>query len=272
MRRGRRKLASGSPPCRQWPRHRPLQGRAVGGAGSASYTRWAWCLPRPVLMPIERLTSRIGPALRLGALVTCLGVSAPAYGSAQAPAVTRDAVLRAEDARGRGPEGIEPILAGMQDPNLRSISIRAMGRLERPDLVRHLLPYFAEAPRRAIVAEALAQSLRGLPAPAQRSPTEQALLDSVSLLLRSRLARNSSPATLNVIARSVARLPFDQPSQARDAEAFLLGLIVPPRAAGESAEILEGVAHGLYALARARRTLGDLTPPAIVFLRSAAVF
>ena len=230
-------------------------------------------------MTPERLTSRtriaLGPSVlrRLIALVSGLGVGiAPVRLAAQAPAVTRDAVLRAEDARGRGPEGIGPILAGMQDPNLRSISIRAMGRLERPDLVRYLVPYFAEAPRRAIVAEALAQSLRGLPPRAQRSSTEQALLDSVSLLLRSPVARNSSPATLNVIARSLARLPFDQPGQARAAEAFLVGLIVPPRAAAENVEMLEGVAHGLYSLARARRTLGDLTPPAIVFLRSAAVF
>ena len=225
-------------------------------------------------MTIERLTSRIGPApclslLTLIALVSGLGVGvAPAQG----PAVTRDAVLRAEDARGRGPEGIGPILAGLQDPSLRAISIRAIGRLERPDLVRHLVPYFAEAPRRAIVAEALAQSLRGLPAPALRSPADQALLDSVSLLLRSRAARISGPTTLRDIARSLGRLPFDQPSQARDAEAFLLSLVVPPRAARETVEVLEGVAHGLYSLARARRTLGDLSEPAVVFLRSAAVF
>ena len=225
------------------------------------------------MMTIDRLTSRIGPQYRLSglarliALVCGLGVGTA---QGQAPAVTRDAVIRAEDARGRGPEGIEPILAGLKDPGLRAISIRAIGRLERPDLVRHLVPLFVEAPRRAVVAEALAQSLRGLPAPAQRSPSDQALLDSVSLLLRSRVARNSGPATLNVISRSLARLPFDQPGQAREVEAFLLSL-APSGGAGDAA-IVEGITHGLYTLARARRTLGNFTPPTIAFLRGAAAF
>jgi cyclophilin family peptidyl-prolyl cis-trans isomerase len=224
-------------------------------------------------MTIERLTSRIGPALRLSVfthlivLMSGLGVG---NARAQAPAVTRDAILRAEDARGRGPEGIEPILAGLQDPSLRAISIRAIGRLERPELVRHLVPHFADAPRRAVVAEALAQSLRGLPAPAQRSPSELALLDSVSLLLRSRVARISGAATLRDIARSLGRLPFDQPRQAREVEAFLLGLF-PSGGAGDS-EVLEGIVHGLYSLARARRTLGDFTPPTIGLLRGAVAF
>lgn len=210
--------------------------------------------------------------IRLVALLSGLGAGVvPAQGLTQPPVVTRDAVLRAEDARGRGPEGIEPILAGLRDPGLRVLSIRALGRLQRPDLVRHLVPLFGDAPRRAVVAEALAQSLRGLPAPAQRSPSEQALLDSVSLLLRSRTARNSGPATLNVIARSLARLPYDQPGQARDVEAFLLGL-APTGAARSNAEILDGITHGLYTLARARRTLGNLTPQTIAFLREAAAF
>ena len=225
-------------------------------------------------MTMDRLTSRIGPELRLSllALVSGLGVGiAPAPVPAQGPAVTRDAILRAEDARGRGPEGIEPLLAGLKDTSTRLIAIRAIGRLERPDLVRHLVPLFAEAPRRALVAEALAQSLRGLPAPAQRSPSEQALLDSVSLLLRSRTARNSNPTTLSVIARSLARLPFDQPAQAREVETFLLSL-APTGANRYDAEILDGITHGLYTLARGRRTLGNFSPQTIVFLRGAAAF
>lgn len=224
-------------------------------------------------MTIDRLTSRIGSTFRLSlvthliALVSGLGVGTA---QSQASAVTRDRVLRAEDARGKGPEGIEPILAGLQDPGLRATSIRAIGRLERPELVRHLVPYFAEAPRRAIVAEALAQSLRGLPAAALRLPSEQALLDSVSLLLRSRVARISDAATLRDIARSLGRLPFDQPSQAREVETFLLGL-VPSGGVGD-AQVLEGIVHGLYSLSRARRTLGNFTPQTIAFLRGAAAF
>jgi peptidyl-prolyl cis-trans isomerase B (cyclophilin B) len=224
-------------------------------------------------MPIDCLTSRVArsatPVRRF--IVAALAMGLPLVSHGQVAAVTRDAILRAEDARGNGPGGIAPILAGLQDPALRAISIRAIGRLERPELVRHIVPYFAEAPRRGIVAEALAQSLRGLPASAQRTPSDLALVDSVSMLLRSRVAQISGSATLRDIARSLGRLPFDQPRQAREVEAFLLGL---PQRAGDrdNAEIMEGIAHGLYSLARARRTLGDFTPQTIAFLRGAAAY
>jgi hypothetical protein len=80
---------------------------------------------------------------------------------AQTKAVTRIDIIRAEDSRGKGPEGIEPILAGLRDPALRETAIRAIGRLERPDLVQHIVRYLDDPAMRATKAEALAQALRG---------------------------------------------------------------------------------------------------------------
>src|SRR3970040_17663 len=70
------------------------------------------------------------------AAVACTVASAA---SVAAQTVTRIDMIRAEDARGKGPEGIQPILAGLRDPALRETAIRAMGRLERPELIQHLV-------------------------------------------------------------------------------------------------------------------------------------
>lgn len=184
-------------------------------------------------------------------------------------AVTRAAIIQAEDERGRGPQGIGPMLAGLQSPALRQIAIRAIGRLERPDFIRLIVPHLDDGSVRAATADALAQALQGLPGAERRTAGERALVDSVFTLLRVRAASENGGPTKRVLARSIGRLPYGEPRQAREAEAVLVGLM-PVHTERLNLPVMEGIANGLYSLARSRRVLGDLSTPAVEWLRHAA--
>ena len=204
-------------------------------------------------------------------LVATLAIMIPSVLQGQAAGVTRAAIIQAEDARGKGPEGIDPILAGLKSPSLRAIAIRAVGRLERPDLVGHIIPYLDSQSVRAITAEALAQALQGLPAPERRTAVERALVDSVFRILCDRATAENDASTKGILARSIARLPFGESRQARAADSVLIKLAPIRIEQRESYPAMAGVAHGLYTLARSRRTLGNLSPPSVDWLRRAAL-
>jgi cyclophilin family peptidyl-prolyl cis-trans isomerase/HEAT repeat protein len=80
------------------------------------------------------------------------------------------------------------------------------------------------------------------------------------------------------VASSLGRLPFREPRQARTAELALLEIArgevaasSRPAASASRGQVPVAVAHGLYSLARGRRTLGDLTPESITWLRAAVL-
>ncbi|HEX9562773.1 MAG TPA: peptidylprolyl isomerase [Gemmatimonadaceae bacterium] len=191
--------------------------------------------------------------------------------AAQDPAA-REALIRTEDARGNGPRGLTPILDALRNPALRGQAIRALGRLERPELVGQVLPFLFIPELRATAAEAAAQSLRGLTSRTVRSEAEGALLDSVFGLLRDRARAETRHDVVGLLARSLARLPFTDSRQARAAEGVLIALAAPETGSAEVLARVDGVAHGLYTLVRARRTLGEPSPAAVEWLRRAAVF
>src|SRR2546428_14109573 len=92
------------------------------------------------------------------ALVAPLGAQQPARGD---PAATRLAILAAEDRRASMPRDLSIVRAATHsaDPQTTRIAVRALGRLERPELIvdivpalRHQLPEI-----RAEAANAIAQ-------------------------------------------------------------------------------------------------------------------
>src|SRR4051812_4970524 len=92
---------------------------------------------------------------------------------AQTPAAVRtdtaalQRLLVAEDARGTGLDGQEPLLAALSssDTLLRRLAVRGLGRFQRPGLGERLLPALSDpVPAiRAEAANAVAQSVRGIP-------------------------------------------------------------------------------------------------------------
>jgi hypothetical protein len=192
--------------------------------------------------------------------------------SLAAQTVTRSVIVRAEDARGKGPEGIEPILAGLRNPALRETAIRAIGRLERPDLMVHIVQYMEHRSLRATLADALAQLTRGVPAPDQRTSSDSAIVDAVYNVLRGQAMHESDGPTKGALARSMGRLPYSEARQARAADSMLVTLAPLRIEQRDAFPAMAGVAQGLYTLARARRTLGALSPRAVDWLRQAAFF
>jgi cyclophilin family peptidyl-prolyl cis-trans isomerase/HEAT repeat protein len=213
------------------------------------------------------------PHLRYAVVTAALLLTWSTATQGQAPPIiSRAAIIRAEDARGAGPDGITPILEGLNNPALRELAIRAIGRLERPQQIGNLIPYLQNPALAATTAEALAQAIQGVRADTS-SATKRLLVDSVFRALRATPRRGVTPMAVAALARSIGRLPYDQPEQARAAEAAILALA--PRNAGrwrDESRAMTGVAHGLYSLARARRQLGALSEPAVNWLYKADGF
>ena len=218
------------------------------------------------------LTSGLRPGpgrVMLGLVAAVLVLAASPL---QVTPAARTALIRAEDARGKGPEGIQPILDGLRNPALRPMAIRAIGRLERPDLVRYVIPFLSDPLLGAAAADAIAQSMQGVVRQPARGARERLLVDSMYRLLRDRALTEQQWAVKGAIARSIGRLPYDEARQARAAESTLVSMAAVEVEPTEIMPAIEGVAHGLYTLARGRRTLGDPSPVVITWLRRAATY
>jgi len=113
----------------------------------------------------------------------------------------QERMLQAEDARPTTEAGLAPLREGLQG-NGRRTAIRAIGRLERPELIPTIAPALNDGVGiRAEAANALAQMAR----------TPAAVADVQKLLL----ARAATDASLNTweswgeIAAALGRLPYD---------------------------------------------------------------
>lgn len=186
-------------------------------------------------------------------------------------------LLVAEDSRGLGANGIAPLIDGLaaSDPRIRLAAVRGLGRLERADLAPRLAALLDD-PSPAIrseAANAVAESMQNVSGAsgARRTVAPESLRVVVRPAvdaLTSRVERETDPRVLGAIARSVGRLPYADSASVHTAERTILR-------AAERARTIEGgpgraaydVINGLYILVRAHRSLGDLTPPSVDFLR-----
>src|SRR5687767_2071588 len=131
-----------------------------------------------------------------------------------------DRMLQAEDARPTTEAGLAAILEGLKG-GARRTAIRAIGRLERPEMIALIAPALTDGVGiRAEAANALAQMAR----------TPAAVAEVQKLLL----ARAATDASLNTweswgeIAAALGRLPYDTAAQVAETEAVLLtGLPAP---------------------------------------------
>jgi cyclophilin family peptidyl-prolyl cis-trans isomerase/HEAT repeat protein len=185
-------------------------------------------------------------------LIVLLCVAPPA--AAQS---LQERMLQAEDARPTSDAGLAPLREGLQGSGRRT-AIRAIGRLERPEMIALIAPALNDGVGiRAEAANALAQMAR----------TPAAVVEVQKLLL----ARAATDAGLNTweswgeIAAALGRLPYDTTAQVAAAEAVLLtGLPAPDSMSDVETAALVGSARGLESLARTVRAkklppLGDRT-------------
>ena len=155
-------------------------------------------------------------------------------------------MLQAEDARPTTDAGLAPLMEGLKG-NGRRTAVRAIGRLERPEMIPLIAPALNDGVGiRAEAANALAQMAR-----------TPAAVGEVQKLL---LARAATDASLNTweswgeIAAALGRLAYDTPAQVAETEAVLLtGLPAPDSMNDVETAALVGSARGLEALARTVR-------------------
>ncbi len=158
----------------------------------------------------------------------------------------QDRMLQAEDGRPATEAGLAPLLEGLKG-NGRRTAIRAIGRLERPEMIDLIAPALNDGVGiRAEAANALAQMAR----------TPAAVVDVQKLLL----ARAATDASLTTweswgeIAAALGRLPYDTAEQVRATEAVLLtGLPAPDSLNDVETAALIGSARGFESLARTVR-------------------
>lgn len=184
----------------------------------------------------------------------------------------QDRMRAAEDARVTAARDMAPLLAGLKhrDPAIVLQAVRALGRLERLELVQHILPLVthARADIRKEAVNALGQSL----APVPRGRGQDAPLPgeaaTVSRTLLERLRTDSDPYAVGVAAETLGRLPYRSTDAVREAEEALAALLPGPRAGHPGS--LTGAVKGLETLIRVHgflRAPGDAT---VAGLRRAA--
>jgi cyclophilin family peptidyl-prolyl cis-trans isomerase len=155
---------------------------------------------------------------------------------------------------------------GSSDTLLRRLAIRGVGRLQRPELGRLLLPALSDRlpAIRAEAANAIAQSVRGI----RRS---EAAVDTrgrfgtltAAGALAAALESEVDAGVADALAQSLGRLLLPDSAAARVAESAIRGRLERQASAG--------VVHGLYTLARAKRLTGTITRPSVVLLRQTAL-
>jgi cyclophilin family peptidyl-prolyl cis-trans isomerase/HEAT repeat protein len=158
----------------------------------------------------------------------------------------QERMLQAEDARPTTDADLAPLREGLQG-NGRRTAIRAIGRLERPEMIPLIAPALNDGVGiRAEAANALAQMAR----------TPAAVADVQKLLL----TRAAMDASLNTweswgeIAAALGRLPYDTTEQVQATETVLLtGLPAPDSMNDVETAALAGSARGFESLARTVR-------------------
>jgi cyclophilin family peptidyl-prolyl cis-trans isomerase/HEAT repeat protein len=198
--------------------------------------------------------------LLVASLVGCAG-SRPASPPTDlralgAHAAIWERLLAAEDARARTPADLAVLRDGLvhEEPALRRMAVRALGRLERATLADDIarLLHDRDPGVRASAANALAQAARD--GAVDRSPLEAAWRDE------------GDGFVAGVIAESLGRMPHAEVGAARRTVALLVPRLAT--AAG-TAEAL-GVLRGLYFLSRQPGMPSAFDPDALAVIRSYA--
>jgi len=186
----------------------------------------------------------------------------------------RQAIFEAEDSRAPNEAALRVLTEAAKNPNadIQRLGVRALGRLERPELGDAIAPLLAaeDAAVRAEAANALGQSVHALKAgPGGGSARVIAAADRLS----ARLAVERDPRVRGVIAQTIGRLPYPEISRIQRAEALILS------AAGSAADPLDparlpallGAALGAESLYRLNAKTISPGADSVARLRSMAI-
>ena len=186
-----------------------------------------------------RLRSVAGPLLPL-CVALLLGCEPASTDVSVADRDVVELLLAAENARATG-QGLEPITTALtsERAEARRLAVRALGRLERPELSDRIAELLDDVDPtvRAEAANAIAQAFWGAD---DAGFAEQAL--------NARWGQEHDGAVLGALASALGRLPFTSSSTIDQVEARLAEVLARPDA--EALEARVGALRGLEALTR----------------------
>jgi cyclophilin family peptidyl-prolyl cis-trans isomerase/HEAT repeat protein len=178
-------------------------------------------------------------------------------------------ILSIEDDRAATAGDLDVLIAAAQG-TLSTPGVRALGRLQRRDLIPQVLSYLANRNTRGEAATAAVLALRGQP---HEGPPpidqERAVLDALIAAGDVELSQ-PEPVGLAEIARAVGRIPYQRAEAFSAAEAFLRRVLVKQVYKGDGPNAL--AARGLESLARLGRKIGKLEQATIAPLDAKARF
>ncbi len=211
----------------------------------------------------------VGLALALGiGLSVAVAYAGQSRTSAGSREITPPVILSIEDDRASTRADLDILLGALRGP-LGELAIRALGRLERRDVITDLLPFVALNATRGTTATALALAIRG---PAlegvPHGQQERAVLDALIAAGDSQL-QAAFPTGLHQISRSLGRLPYQDVGSFRSAETFLRRVLEKPFLKIDDLPHAEA-ARGLESLARLNRKIATLEEETLSRLRTVA--
>jgi cyclophilin family peptidyl-prolyl cis-trans isomerase/HEAT repeat protein len=194
----------------------------------------------------------------------CLGMLLPGLAG---PAIAQDSLrvrmLRAEDSRAQAEADLRVLRQGLThaDPALRAQAVRAIGRLERAELIRDLTPPLADsnANVRMEAANAIGQLARG----AQGVDAARS-----RLLARAKVEQDAS--VWGVIAATLGRLPYSNANDVEQVEAAIASVLPGPASTAIQIDAVLGAVEGLEALARISGKIARLKGTTLDGLRAAS--
>ncbi|MGQ0735940.1 MAG: peptidylprolyl isomerase [Acidobacteriota bacterium] len=197
----------------------------------------------------------------LTALVCAAAAVSPAH--TQPAASLAERILLAEDARAQTPAELATLRQSLTSPDLavRRQAVRAIGRLERPDLIPALTPVLADRSLelRIEAANAVGQLARGQAGVASAKPR---------LLARAKVERD--PRVWGVVAATLGRLPFSAASDVSEVETAIAVVLPTPTSTAIQIDAVLGATEGLEALARQSHKLSPFKATTIEALRAAS--
>jgi cyclophilin family peptidyl-prolyl cis-trans isomerase/HEAT repeat protein len=195
----------------------------------------------------------------------------------QSEAEQRHAIVAAEDARAPTQASLDVLLAGARSPNtaIQRIAVRALGRLERPELADAIAPLLAAGNPvvRAEAANALGQAVAG--SANQAGPASQRLIE--------RLAKEKDASVRGALCDAIGRLHFASIEDVKRAETALYDATWRgsyrwgPGSNTKKIEpapmpALTGAVKGLESLYRLHTRLWNASPMPLLRLRVLAIY
>ena len=184
------------------------------------------------------------------------------------------AILAVEDAASPNAADVAGLVraAAASDPEIRAAAVRAMGRIERRDVVPHLMP-FLPGPLKMQAVVAITQAMQGPPlsldtAGSQVEAIEQVFIDMAR--------REETAEPIGELAQSLGRLPYDKPEQVAKADEMLQDILrlhqlkLVRKRIGDAKPAIVGALKGAEQLGRRHAKLGPFSEELMVTLRGHA--